>query len=154
MPDEWKRRLESEVTVDDMYLATTDTERGWMHAEGGQDYDVPVMRHFAWNRHPKFPTILSEMMQYTDCKDISMFISDDTAPGSLWWHVDWYDVFAFNMEGETTWEWFCLRDGCLKSEVLKPLDNVLIMPSGISHRVVLNTPFRASISLVADRRNG
>ena len=159
MPDEWKRRLESEVTFDDMMVAKTPkeddpTDRGWMFEQGGKDFDIPVMRHYGWNRSPDFPPVLRDMMEYCNTKDISMFISDDTMQGSLHWHVDWYDVFAFNVEGETTWEWFDMYEGCVKSIILKPLDNVLIMPSGYTHRVILNTPERASISLVADRRNG
>lgn len=157
MPDEWKRRLESTCTVDDMMQAKASDHpdgRGWLYEEAGPSFDTPVMRHFGWNRASNFPTVLQEMMDYCRCQDISMFISDDNMQGSLSWHVDWYDVFAFNVEGETTWEWFCLNEGVVKSQIIKPLDNIFIMPSGITHRVVLETPYRASISLVADRKNG
>ena len=83
---------------------------------------------------------------------VSTFIGQGEAAASLDWHVDSYHVWAFNMIGTTTWEWFDPRYGGLKSATLEPMKHVITMPSGVTHRVKLHGSERLSLSFIQDVR--
>ena len=78
-----------------------------------------------------------------------MFVSDhDETNMGLGWHVDGYSVYGFNLEGETTWEYFNLQEGKVVEVKLGEMDRGIFMPCGISHRVRVRSETRTSMSLV------
>jgi len=170
IPDDWVSLLKEQVTPEIIMCAKTPgasgAERGWKNDvifsvgheleeyhkntnPGEHKQNLNVYRHYGWNRHPDFPPILQKMMDHLDCNNISMFMSmEGICNGSLTWHVDDYHVWAFNIEGETTWEYFSLLTGKIESVRLKPYENIITMSSRVSHRVIIHTETRASISMI------
>jgi|SaaInlStandDraft_1057018.scaffolds.fasta_scaffold131466_2 hypothetical protein len=97
------------------------------------------------------PEFLKKMEQFVNEPDtiISVFVSDNSdTQSALGWHVDPYEVFAFNIEGETVWEYFDIPEGKLKSIQLGAMDKIIHMPCGVSHRVRILSEGRTSISIV------
>ena len=159
MPGEWLNKL---PTAEEIWIGghkdnCTNLHDGWQMSFGSNDaefaedrFDKRVLfRHYRWHRDPNFPEIFADMMKHLHGEDISMFVGDqEETRGSLGWHVDNYHVWAFNIEGETEWEWFDLYDGKFKSHVVKP-GYILTMPLGISHRVKVLSGYRTSISIIS-----
>ena len=108
-----------------------------------------VHRHFDLRESPYCPLVFHEMLKDLDCQDISAFCSmEDGTHGTLQWHMDGYNVYAFNLEGTTEWEWFDLVEGKIKSIIVRANENMVVMPSFITHRVNLLSDSRVSISMV------
>lgn len=128
--------------------------------EGKKDGEFTnVHRSFNWQGDtsqgqepfcPAFQKIYDATMSHS----VSSFIGMHGATGSLDWHVDSYHVWAFNLIGTTTWEWFDLKEGRVKEAVLEPMKNVITMPSGVTHRVKLNSEERFSHSFIQDVTKG
>lgn len=98
----------------------------------------------------KVPEFLKKMEQWSPGETaISVFVSHNAdTRNALSWHVDEYEVYAFNIEGETRWEWFDIPTGEFKSIYLGEMDKLIHMPFGYTHRVEIISEGRTSISLV------
>jgi hypothetical protein len=135
---------------DEMWSLGSRTQQGWTCR--GQNWGEPMR----WvHRCPDIvesglsPEPLEIMRDQLDCEFIAMFASDgETSVGSLNWHIDAYHVYAFNIEGTTEWQWFDIHEGKLKSIVIEPKKNMITMPAGVTHRVILHTPYRMSVSII------
>jgi hypothetical protein len=135
---------------DELWSLGSRTEQGWSCR--GQDWGEPIR----WvHRCPDLvesglsPESLEVMREQLDCEFVAMFASDaETTIGTLNWHIDGYHVYAFNIEGTTEWQWFDIHEGKIKSIVLEPKKNMITMPSGVTHRVILHTPYRMSVSII------
>ena len=139
-------------SVDDFWSLVA--ECGGWDMWKSSDYDGNDMfmhRNCEMHDHPdKIPKFLKGLEQWED-NDImiSVFVSHNPATKhALQWHVDQYEVFAFNLEGETRWDWFDLHTGTFKSIYLGEMDKLIHMPFGYSHRVEILSEGRTSISLV------
>jgi len=121
----------------------------WTNHEKGND--VFMHRNCIVSDYPEhIPEFLKKMEQYDDENStISMFVSDnDETQHSLSWHVDGYEVYGFNIEGHTRWDWFDIPTGEIKSIYLGEMDKLIHMPCGYTHRVTILSEGRTSISLV------
>jgi hypothetical protein len=150
MPTDWFERLPSSDKIWTGGHESLVREVGWQLAKvtnsGGED--TSLMRNYQWHREKNFPPVLAEMMKHHDCTDISMFCGQSEGnDGSLGWHFDDYYVWAFNIEGLTKWEWFDPKTGEIKSLKLEP-GYILTMPMGITHRVIILSEERTSVSLI------
>ena len=142
MPEEWVNSL---PTAEEIWVGGNAGEMSWKMSKENGNF---MFRHYRWHKSDNFPEIFSGMMKHLQAEDISMFAGDnDTTVGSLGWHVDDYHVWAFNIEGETEWEYFDLTSGTFKSETVKP-GYILTMPLGISHRVKVLSEYRTSVSMI------
>ena len=127
---------------------------GWMTWKGttpvGAEYFL--QRNVLLDNYPHLlPDFIKKMEQYQDDGEtmISAFVSDcPETDGALGWHVDGYHVYAFNVEGNTVWEYFDLDSGSVKSCELNDMDKMIFMPCGVTHRVRILSEGRTSISLV------
>ena len=102
-----------------------------------------------WHNRSEYP---SEFVDYVDrahCMAISCFsdygMFDE--PKGLDWHVDVYWVYAWNVEGHSTWHYFDMIHGEVKSVKVGEMDTVIMMPPGTPHRVTVESPSRISLSI-------
>ena len=102
-----------------------------------------------WYNRSQYPSEFVDYIDRTGCAGVSCF-SDygmfDEALG-LDWHVDAFWVYAWNVEGNTTWHYFDMLDGQMKQAKLGPMDKVVMMPPGTPHRVTVESPSRISLSI-------
>ena len=130
---------------------------GKWHAEKKSSVDSnTIYRHYGWCDKDKkaFPKVFKEMMEYHKCINISMFIGlHEGANSSLGWHVDNYEVWAFNILGATKWTWFEISGaeghrGEIREQIVEP-GHIFFMPKGVSHKVDVLSDERTSISIIA-----
>lgn len=127
---------------------------GWQTWSGMSSDDCcgTIHRHVNLNKYPNLiPEFIKEMPQWNGYEDswISMFVSDqDETNMGLGWHVDGYEVYGFNLEGETIWEYFNIQEGKIVEVEVGEMDRGIYMPCGITHRVRVTSETRTSISLV------
>lgn len=146
IPDYLVQQLPDE---DEMWSLGSRTKEGWTCR--GQNWEPIRWVHRCQDivESGLCPASIEEMRSQLDCEFVAMFASDgETSLGSLNWHIDGYHVWAFNIEGVTEWEWFDIHEGKIKSIVLEPKKNMITMPSGVTHRVILHTPYRMSVSII------
>lgn len=150
MPTDWFERLPSSDEIWTGGHESIVRDYAWHCSNGLNSSGEPssLMRNYQWHKEKNFPRILAEMMEYHDCTDISMFCGQaEGNDGSLGWHFDDYYVWAFNTDGVTRWEWFDPSKGAIESQVLEP-GYIITMPLGITHRVVILSEERTSVSLI------
>jgi len=150
------------ISVDEFWSVCASAPKGWhagkidRHPEEEEGVKGHVFRCMELTERPEIiPEFLQQLRQrYAEVSTLSCFTSAgvEGADATLPWHVDGYDVFAFNMEGETVWEYFCQHEGKVKSIELGEMDKLLYMPCGLTHRVVLKSESRTSVSIVAPGR--
>lgn len=125
---------------------------GWDVWKKKENQQIVGMVHRHCELHKSYdliPQFIKELETWTDDTMLSGFIGDnEDSNHSLGWHMDPYQVYAFNVEGRTIWEYFSLNDGAIKSVELGELDKMIWMPCGISHQVKVLSEYRTSISLV------
>lgn len=126
--------------------------RCWTGKDADQTSNLTIHRNVEVHKYPHLvPEFIKMLPQYEDDGDtmISAFCSDCSETGhALNWHVDAYEVYAFNVEGETIWQYFDLDEGKVIDIEMGEMDKVIYMPCGYSHRVRLLSETRTSISLV------
>ena len=148
-----KDYLDRFPSADDFLIMCSKTAQGWSTSVNRRvnpprcvhrHYDLVEADHGRW-----CPKVFADMMKEVGCQNISAFCSlPDGSHGTLQWHMDGYNVYAFNLEGTTEWEWFDLLDGKVKSIIVEANKNIVVMPSLITHRVNLLSDSRVSISMV------
>lgn len=94
----------------------------------------------------------SEFINYVDragCAGVACFsdygMFDE--PKGLDWHVDMYWVYAWNVEGHSTWHYFDMISGEVKAQKVGEMDTVIMMPPGTPHRITVESSSRISISI-------
>lgn len=145
------------ISVDEFWGIVAQAPDGWHAATLKKDHDpnqpVQMMRNLSLHKRQEIipPFIDTLRYRYAESSTLSCFTSAgvDDLSATLPWHCDGYDVFAFNMEGETSWEYFDWYEGKVKSIDLGEMDKLLYMPCGITHRVILRSESRTSVSIVA-----
>lgn len=150
MPEKWFKRLPE---VEDLMAGAPGK---WHTEKKGPTNPNTVYRHYDWNgKSPEtFPKVLQEMIEYHNCMSISMFVGlHEGANSSLGWHVDSYEVWAFNIMGTTKWTWFEIDNGAgmqgqIREQIVEP-GHMFFMPKGISHMVDVLSEERTSISIIA-----
>ena len=119
---------------------------------GGELVMGTIHRNTVLDSYPHLiPEFVKKIPQYVDDGEtlISTFVSDcEGTENTLNWHIDGYEVYAFNVEGNTVWEYFDLDTGKIEEVALGEMDKLIYMPCGISHRVKLMSETRTSMSLV------
>ncbi len=144
MPTCW---LDNLPTTEEIWVGSQNGP-GWMFSAGGGAEGVTLMRSFQWHKYDNFPRILADIMKHLDAEDISVFSGQCAGNnGTLGWHIDEYHVWAINIEGTTTWSWFDLGEGKVKTHEMSP-GSMMLMPMGISHKVDLVSDDRTSISFI------
>jgi len=106
-----------------------------------------------WKDRSVFPRKFIRWVDSVGCNQISLFgsMGAEEASHGLPWHIDQYWVYSWNIEGETTWEYFDMLAGEVKTLELGEMDKMVMMPVGTPHRVLIRSEDRTSISIV---RNG
>ena len=128
---------------------------GWSPHENissGQSQHV-YRTGIGWKDRSVFPKEFVGWVDAIGCNQISLFgsMGAEGASYGLPWHHDQYWVYSWNLEGETTWEYFDMPTGEIKTLHLGEMDQMVMMPIGTPHRVLLRSEDRTSISIV---RNG
>lgn len=108
-----------------------------------------VHRHCELHEDKNIPQFIKEIDVWDEDTMLSGFVGDNLeSNSSLGWHVDTYQVYAFNIEGETVWEYFSLRSGKIETIELGEMDKMIFMPCGVTHQVKVLSEYRTSLSLV------
>jgi len=143
MPETWFERL---PTPEEIWTGISKSETSVWKSSTRNGF--MQRNHGPWCLSTNFPEIFVEMMKRVLGEDMSFFVGqNENCSGSLSWHVDGYHVWAFNIEGETEWEWFDIIEGKLKKQNITP-GNILTMPMGVTHRVKVLSDTRTSASIV------
>jgi hypothetical protein len=125
---------------------------GWDLWRKWKDQELVGLVHRHCELHESrelIPRYITELDVYDDDAMLSGFVGDNIdSNASLGWHVDNYDVYAFNIEGRTVWEYFSLITGEIETVELGEMDKILYMPCGVTHQVKVLTDYRTSLSIV------
>ena len=148
MPESW-----FDVLPEPEHIMVNAHAEGWLMDMQGSD--TSLFRHIGWNKEKPetMPKVLHDMMKHHECDDITIFVGlHEGFNSSFTWHIDDYDVWAFNILGVTKWTWFNVSGespnrGSIMEQIVEP-GYILTMPKWVSHKVDVLSEERTSISLV------
>jgi len=123
----------------------------WKASKEGPNGKNYLYRSYMFQFAKPCPEVFLEMLKYYGFNLLSTFCSleEDSWVG-LNWHQDDYDVLAFNILGETQWQYYPEGGNKEDFKVLTVSGNKMIyMPSGWIHRVETSGE-RSSVSLVRE----
>ena len=124
---------------------------GWEFENGGHgEQGHGMMRNgIGWFDRTHYP---EEFVRYVDqlgfCQISGFADGGVVQPKGLNWHIDAYWVYSWNVEGNTTWHWFDMRDGTMHQASIGEMDKVMMMPPGTPHMVTIESECRTSLSIV------
>ena len=102
-----------------------------------------VYRVTNYQKSDNIEPILFELLEKYSMQQICLFASfDESTRSGFDWHTDEYDVIATNFVGKTEW---VFRNH--PSIFVEPYD-VVYVPRGIEHKVVLHSDERLSVSWI------